>query len=51
MAILLVKEFYNYWCECAQCGAKMMYNEEDIISPPHDLDYIICPACHNKIYF
>ena len=51
MAILLVKEFYNYGRECDHCGAKMMFNNEDIITPDNDLEYVICPACSNKIYF
>lgn len=50
MSILVVKEFYNYWSTCGNCGVKMMYNSEDILSQDNDLDHIICPICGEKIY-
>ena len=43
--------------ECAECGCKFSYENEDIkVSGPHSMDelqtrksYIVCPQCHKSI--
>lgn len=41
----------TYQIKCDRCSSVLVCNDDDVYNDYwDDLDYIICPLCHHKIY-